>query len=259
MKTTKVKKTDKGNYVTEFNGILFFSSKNSVFEQATFGHFNSIPVKSVTVNYKEEKDIVSNYESQVKKDIEENIMLEEDFKNSTDVKRLDFDSNKILLKSNGKLYRYSLGWLRTPINEYTKTAILARHVHNMPLDESNINIEILEEIEKKRIEYLSSFQKREDREQELIKKYEELTKNQIPATADNIELVLTILNKQNFGSWILPKFTCGYSANQYNCDGILASTIILDVKISDESYGIENENKFVVGAPRGHLNNYRRL
>lgn len=81
----------------------------------------------------------------------------------------------------------------------------------------------------------------------------------IPATVDNILLVLKKLNSENWGGWILPKLTIGYRANQYNCDGVTATTIELLKPISDDEWNIENETKFEYGAPNGHLAKYRRL
>ena len=81
----------------------------------------------------------------------------------------------------------------------------------------------------------------------------------IPATVDNILLVLKKLNSENWGGWNLPKLTISYRANQYNCDGVIATTIELSAPISDDEWNIENETKFEYGAPNGHLAKYRRL
>jgi hypothetical protein len=78
----------------------------------------------------------------------------------------------------------------------------------------------------------------------------------IPATVDNIRTLLNHLNSNNWGGWTLPKLSIGYSANQYDCDGQSATTITLDEKIEFEG---ELVDKFVVGAPRGHLNKYQML
>lgn len=79
----------------------------------------------------------------------------------------------------------------------------------------------------------------------------------IPSTVENIAIVLRYLNTQNWGVWELPTMTIGYSCNQYDCDGKQASTMILDKPIDDGYDG--TSNKFVVGAPRGHLNKYTRI
>lgn len=85
-------------------------------------------------------------------------------------------------------------------------------------------------------------------------------KNQpIPATCGNIKLIAKWLNNQNWGGWNLPTMTIGYSANQYDCDGVNATTITLNSPISDPDRGIENETKFKVGGKRGHLNKYKSL
>lgn len=88
----------------------------------------------------------------------------------------------------------------------------------------------------------------------------------IPSTYENIGIVLRYLNSINWGGWELPAMTISYSANQYDCDGKTASTMILDKPINihgekegDEFYNEDdNFSKFVVGAPAGHLMKYHR-
>ena len=77
----------------------------------------------------------------------------------------------------------------------------------------------------------------------------------IPSTYENIGTILRYLNTTNWGGWELPAMTIGYRCNQYDCDGKQASTMILDEPI--EVYG-EMVDKFVVGAPVGHLTKYHR-
>jgi len=67
------------------------------------------------------------------------------------------------------------------------------------------------------------------------------------------------LNKQNWGSWELPAMEIGYKANQFDCDGKTATTIELDLPISDDEYGIENETKFSYGNPNNYLLKYQRI
>jgi hypothetical protein len=81
----------------------------------------------------------------------------------------------------------------------------------------------------------------------------------IPATVDNIQILLNYLNRSNWGLWQLPKMNIGYSANQYDCDGVQATTITLDSPVSDEKKGIKNQTKFKVGGKRGHLEKYQTL
>lgn len=95
---------------------------------------------------------------------------------------------------------------------------------------------------------------------EIEAEYNELLKSQpIPATIENLQIVLRYLNTVNWGSWKLPVLTIGYSSNQYDCDGKTATTIKLDEPISDPERGIENQTMFQHGAPRGHLKNYQRI
>ena len=92
-----------------------------------------------------------------------------------------------------------------------------------------------------------------------IKAYNELLASSggvIETTPDNISTVLAYLNTQNWGGWILPTMTIGYRCNQYDCDGKTATTMILDTPI--DYYG-ELCDKFVSGAPAGHLRSYRRI
>lgn len=78
----------------------------------------------------------------------------------------------------------------------------------------------------------------------------------IETTAENISIVLGYLNTVNWGGWELPKMSIGYSCNQYDCDGRTATTMRLDEPIEYEG---EFADKFVTGAPAGHLMKYRRI
>lgn len=74
----------------------------------------------------------------------------------------------------------------------------------------------------------------------------------IPANIDNIKTVLEILNMQNWGGWKLPKMSIGYIANQYDCDGKIATTMKFDIPI-------EGNRMFKVGGKIGHLEKYLSL
>ena len=71
----------------------------------------------------------------------------------------------------------------------------------------------------------------------------------IPATHENIRIVLKYLHTQNWGGWELPRMALSYSAAQYDCDGVTATTMKFDKKIDGIS-------KFKVGGKFGHLNQY---
>lgn len=80
--------------------------------------------------------------------------------------------------------------------------------------------------------------------------------NAVDTTIDNITVLLNYLNDNNMGCWTLPKMDIGYSCNQYDCDGTVATTIKLDKPIE---YDGKMVDKFQVGAPIGHLIKYSRL
>lgn len=76
----------------------------------------------------------------------------------------------------------------------------------------------------------------------------------IPATYENIGIVLNYLRDQPYGCVQLPSMTVGYSFNQYDCDGHVAAAMVLDEDLIE---GGENlGRRFVVGAPVGHLTKY---
>jgi hypothetical protein len=87
--------------------------------------------------------------------------------------------------------------------------------------------------------------------------YYELLEKGLPIETNyvNIGVVLRWLNTMNWGAWELPLMSIGYKCNQYDCDGKQASTMVIDEPI--EVCG-EMVDRFVVGAPRGHLSKYYR-
>lgn len=99
---------------------------------------------------------------------------------------------------------------------------------------------------------------------ERVAKYEALVAQYegqaIPTTYENIGIILRYLNTKNWGGWDLPKMTIGYACHQYDCDGKTASTMTLDepINISEDEDSSEMVCKFQVGAPHGHLTQYRR-
>ncbi len=84
----------------------------------------------------------------------------------------------------------------------------------------------------------------------ITKDYEELiAKGVVEVNEDNLRVVMRYLSIKNWGSWQLPKMSIGYSANQYDCDGKTAVTVILDKPLNGFT-------KYQYGAPRGHLSAY---
>ena len=78
----------------------------------------------------------------------------------------------------------------------------------------------------------------------------------IPVTYENIGIALKYLRDQPYGCVQLPSMTVGYSFNQYDCDGHLAAAMILDEDLIEDGENLGR--RFVVGAPLGHLTNYKR-
>ena len=78
----------------------------------------------------------------------------------------------------------------------------------------------------------------------------------IPATYDNIGVVLRYLRDQNYGTVDLPSMTIGYTFNMYDCDGKLAAAMVMDKDIFEDGENLGR--KFQVGAPHGHLTKYTR-
>lgn len=77
-------------------------------------------------------------------------------------------------------------------------------------------------------------------------------KGKINVTEENLKIVMNYLRRVNWGGWSLPAMDIGYSANQYDCDGKIAVTVTLDKPLN----GVK---KFQMGAPRGHLEKYKRI
>jgi len=71
----------------------------------------------------------------------------------------------------------------------------------------------------------------------------------IPTTIGNLQILMNHLNSFNWGLWTLPRMSVGYSAQQYDCDGSLATTVILDRPLNGRTH-------FVLGGKRGHLTKY---
>lgn len=88
--------------------------------------------------------------------------------------------------------------------------------------------------------------------------YNELLSKGLPITTtpESISIVLAYLRIVNWGVWELPPMSIGYRCAQYDCDGKIAVTMILSKPI--DYYG-EMVNRFVKGAPVGHLMKYRRI
>ncbi len=105
---------------------------------------------------------------------------------------------------------------------------------------------------------------REDRQKQkkdiIISDYNNLLSQYevIPITLDNLRIILRYLRVVNHGLWNLPRLFTGYSANQYDCNGKIAVTIIFDEPIN---IGLRcgAVDKVVMGAPNGYLQEYSRI
>lgn len=74
----------------------------------------------------------------------------------------------------------------------------------------------------------------------------------LKSTFENICIVLKYFN---IAEAEMPKMSIGYSLNRYDCDGKLATAMILSEPIEVEGKMID---RFVCGAPRGYLKKYYR-
>ena len=78
----------------------------------------------------------------------------------------------------------------------------------------------------------------------------------VEATPRNIYILLSYLNDHSWGSWQLPKMSIGYRCNQYDCDGVQATTLTLDKAVD---YDGRPTRLFEVGAPIRHLMKFQKL
>lgn len=84
-----------------------------------------------------------------------------------------------------------------------------------------------------------------------------VSKGTIETTVENVKIVLSYLNTQNWGTWKLPEMSIGYKANQYQISNSqTAATMTLNKPIDFEG---RKTLRFVVGAPVTHLLNYTHL
>ena len=79
----------------------------------------------------------------------------------------------------------------------------------------------------------------------------------IDASVDNLYVLMRYLRSIPWGQWHLPTLSQGYSANQYDCDGKIAVTVILNDGITTEDGKVVKKLQY--GAPMGHLSNYTNI
>lgn len=89
-------------------------------------------------------------------------------------------------------------------------------------------------------------------QQTKLKIDELLSLPEIPLTVENLNLLMIHLNSQNWGGWDLPKMSVSYTANQYDCDGTIATTVELDQPLNGKT-------KFSINAPFNYLNKYTNI
>lgn len=79
----------------------------------------------------------------------------------------------------------------------------------------------------------------------------------IEANSENLYVLMRYLRSIPWGQWQLPALSQEYSANQYDCDGKIAVTIILNNGIMTEDGKVIKKLQY--GAPMGHLSNYTNI
>ena len=136
-------------------------------------------------------------------------------------------------KEQKPAWKLSNGWREYPENDL-------KEVFNMLEREIQLDRENRQNANQRKAE------KEEAAFQELLKL------EPIPTSVKNLYIVMQHLSKHNWGSWNLPKMSIGYSANQYDCDGTTAVTVILD-------QALKGCKKFQYNAPRGHLSHYQNI
>ena len=79
----------------------------------------------------------------------------------------------------------------------------------------------------------------------------------IEASVENLYVLMRYLRSISWGQWRLPSLSQEYSANQYDCDGKIAVTVILNDGITTEDGKVVKKLQY--GAPMGHLSNYTNI
>ena len=79
----------------------------------------------------------------------------------------------------------------------------------------------------------------------------------IEANSENLHVLMRYLRSIPWGQWQLPTLSQGYSANQYDCDGKIAVTVILNNGIVTEDGKVIKKLQY--GAPMWHLSNYTNI
>jgi len=140
------------------------------------------------------------------------------------------------------------------VGSYGGSAKILASCREQTLDDIKAYIERRKDEGKRQME--SEAEKAEARRIEIEDEYRRVFSNEPTVTnADSVYVLLRYLNSKNWGSWVLPAMTIGYSCHQYDCDGRMATTIKLDEPIRVAG---EEGTMFQYGAPRGHLAKYRR-
>ena len=175
-----------------------------------------------------------------------------------------------LIKNHGvKCYSLTINTVGDMVKEFPKAVERKKRLDKkkdeawLKTAEGVAHLKQIEEKKKERQERRILNEKRKETERkEIEKNYNHLLKSQpIDVNIDNFTIILKYLNEQNWGSWCLPQLKIGYTANQYDCDGRIASTITLSKPINIIDYwgNQQSINKFSYGNPRRHLNKYYQL
>lgn len=169
---------------------------------------------------------------------------------------------KIVVNEDGTLTITNLRKNNTPIQNPGALIVSMGGIESVLRSCKDVSEEeYAEELEKEKfaleVAARNTAKNRLERERQIKSEFDAAFSNEITeSTIDNITILLRYLNSVNWGMWSLPKMTIGYTCNQYDCDGRMATTIKLDKPIS---YDGRMLTEFVIGGGPRHLINYTQL
>lgn len=148
---------------------------------------------------------------------------------------------------------YNMGWHEVPENH--KDVVKVILTYNMPYTPEDDNKDFFEV---QRAKVLASMEQENLKDERLASEWAKIKDlSPIPSTVENITVMLKYFHRFGIPT-SLPAMTVGYSCNAYDCDGKTAVAMKLDDAIPYNEDG-DMSNRFVCGAPRGHLVKYHRV